>query len=65
MSHLGFKEGESMTLWNRRLNRASAANWKAVLGHPQMWQHPRARRNLKSILRARRNPTLIHKGRKP
>jgi hypothetical protein len=65
MSYLSFKEGESMTLWNRHLNRVSAANWKAVLGHPQMGLHPRARQGLKRILLDRRNPTLIHKGGKP
>ena len=52
-------------LWHRRMRWASAENWKAVLNHPGAPLHPRMVRTAKRIIRSRKNPPLIHKGRKP
>jgi hypothetical protein len=52
-------------LYARQCNWVSAQNWRLVLNHPQLLEHPVAVRNIKRIMRKRRNPALIHKGGKP
>jgi hypothetical protein len=51
-------------LYERALHRASARTWRMVLECFEAGAHPRAQRNIKRIIRSRRNPPLIHNGRK-